>query len=98
MSMNKFECKRVTLPHEGFIPGTRGRKRQVVPAGTTVYVLSQQYRRLYRQVFLDKKQAITHMKDLWDAIDKIAGPNIEHDDLMHANFGDRFPTRVAKPR
>ena len=96
--MNKFECKRMTLPHDGYIGGTRKRKRERIPQGTTVYVLSQQYTRLYREVFLDKEQALTRMKDLWDAIDKLDFPNIEHSRLMHANFGYRFPTRVAKPK
>jgi hypothetical protein len=95
--MNKFECKQVTLPHDGFIRGARSRKRERIPQGTTVYVLTQRFSRLYREAFLDKEQALTRMKDLWDAIDKIAGPNIEHSRLMHANFGDRIPTRVAKP-
>lgn len=92
-----FQIKRYTLPHDGIIPGARGHKKVIVPAGTKVHCIVYGTM-IYWAAYLNEEQALTCLRGLEETISGKARRTIKLDTLVAWNFKDRVPTRIVRPK
>lgn len=90
-----FQIKHYRLPHEGIIPGARGHKKQVVPAGTTVYCIVYGTK-MYWASHLTEAQAQKCLSGLIKSLDPNYYRHIPLDTLLAWNFQFQFPRRVVR--
>jgi hypothetical protein len=93
--MNDFHLKPYALPHDGVIPGARGHKKQVIPAGTKVYCIVYGTK-IYWAAYLDEQQALRCMNNLQASVNGQARRNIELNTMVAWNFKDAIPRRVVR--
>jgi hypothetical protein len=87
-----FDIKPFVLPHNGIIPGARGHKKQVIPAGTPVWCITyDEY--MYWACYLNEEQALTVRSNLEDWIER---EDKSVSTVLVWNFKKSFPTRVAR--
>jgi hypothetical protein len=91
-----FQLKHLMLPHQGVMPGARGHKKVVVPAGTKVYCIVHGTL-MYWAVYLDEAQARHALEGLEATASGRARRNIQLDTLLQWNFTSQFPKRVVRP-
>jgi hypothetical protein len=85
-----FQLKHYALPHDGIIPGARGHKKQIIPAGTKVWCIV--YGTLmYRAVYQDEQHALKVMQELQNTAEGKARRT-----MLEWNFSSRFPKRVVR--
>ena len=93
-----FRIKHCTLPRTGTIPGARGHKKQIVPAGTQVFCITYNYTRYYWAAYLTEHQALTCMAGLEATVSGTARRSIDIDTLVAWNFKSAIPTRIVREK
>lgn len=92
-----LQLKQYTLPHNGVIPGARGHKKIIVPAGTKVYCIV--YGTLiFWCAYLRKASAMQCLKGITDTIEGRTKRTIDINTLVQWNFHDRIPTRIHREK
>jgi hypothetical protein len=90
-----FQIKLYRLPHEGVIPGARGHKKRVIPAGTKVYCIA--YGTLiYWCAYLKEDQALRVLQGLTATVTKGARRYIPIETLVEWNFSWNMPRRICR--
>lgn len=89
-----LQLKHYLLPHDGVIPGARGWKKQVIPAGTKVWCIVYGTR-IYHYCYLNETQAETVRGNLegW-----MAKTNISRETVLAFNFSPSIPRRVVREK
>lgn len=90
-----FQIKHYMLPHSGIMPGARGLKKVVVPAGTKVYCIVYGTK-IYWCCYLHEADAMRTMQVLEDTVNGRASRTIDLHILIAWNFKSSFPTRVYR--
>jgi len=95
--MQHFQLKHYLLPHDGLIPGARGHKKRVIPAGTKVYCIVYGTQ-IFWAAYLDESQALATMAGLQASVNGTARRNIDLNTMLAWNFKHSIPRRIARPK
>lgn len=87
-----------TLPHDGIIPGARGRKKQIIPRGTQVWCIVHERRHFYWACYTNQEHAAMVLKNLQDCAEGRARRSIPLHTLLAWNFKRSVPTRVCREK
>lgn len=90
-----FTVRERPLPHDGIIPGARGHKKEIVPKGTSVWVIM--YERVYFWAcYQTEASAQRCAKALDESVTGKAHRTIDLSSMLAWNFKREFPTRVHR--
>jgi hypothetical protein len=90
-----LRLKQCVLPHPGVIPGARGHKKQIIPAGTQVWCIVY-HNKYYWAVYQTEEQAQMCLSNLLAIVEGRARRFTPLDTLVAWNFSTTFPKRVVR--
>jgi hypothetical protein len=90
-----FQLKHYMLPHNGVMPGARGLKKVVIPAGTKVWCIVYGTK-IYWCAYLHLADASRALQGLKDTASGEARHTIALDALIAWNFKDAIPKRIYR--
>ena len=90
-----FHLKHYMLPHNGVMPGARGLKKVIVPAGTKVWCIVYGTK-VYWCAYLHLSDAEKCLQGLKETVWGQGKRTIDLDTLLAWNFKDAMPKRIYR--